>query len=94
MTPERMSDYTIAEITVGGDIYDVTRSGLEAMIRERGELKRCQAEIEKLREALRPFAEYATHLEGFLDGQWVYATGSRDCRPTVGDCRKAKEVLG
>lgn len=59
--------------------------------RERAEA--LEAQCGRLREALRPFAEYADVLDRFslLDETSLVAVGS--VRPTAGDCRKAREAL-
>lgn len=59
-------------------------------------------ENDKLREALKPFADYANKLSGIRptlnDGRYIadefIKIGTYVIAPSLGDCRKAKEVLG
>ena len=56
-----------------------------------------EAEVARLREALQPFADYADRADeiGFSDALSirVHPNAAPHNRPTVGDCRKARQAL-
>ncbi len=95
-----MAEMTIekrADLFLGAMAEDDSREFLRGMFMEHME-QAVEAQVRELREALQPFAKYADKLVGAAKYQDCCPLRAApelppETPPTVGDCRKARQIL-